>query len=229
MNLSRKEIVIDMGLREQAEELKKPLGNPGFIAKTLIGEQPSDILTFFERAKLFCYKKGFESEIESVRRRDFSIIDAEQFFLDYVYVVLNTGMSNRGAESMYVDFLQSKCNPEVIKHSGKRKAIQTGLREYKNWYSKLKELKSNPATKDEEILDYLETLPFIGDVTKKHLARNTGLLMSVAKDDRHLVRLAWRFQFKSVQEMCEYISKYTGEKVGVIDVILWRAIEQGMT
>ena len=69
-------------------------------------------------------------------------------------------------------------------------------------------------------IEYLDSLPMIGPITKYHLARNLGI--DCAKPDRHLVKLAKYFGYPSVQQMCEDISKESGYRIGTVDVILWR-------
>jgi hypothetical protein len=75
-----------------------------------------------------------------------------------------------------------------------------------------------------DALSILETLPFIGSITKFHLAKNLGL--EVAKPDRHLVRLADRFGYKDVQTMCRDIFEFCGDKIAVADLVLWRFEER---
>lgn len=67
---------------------------------------------------------------------------------------------------------------------------------------------------------FLRTLPFIGPTTIWHLAKNLGL--DVAKPDRHLVRLADRFGFQCVQRLCAHLSEESGDRIAVIDLVLWR-------
>jgi hypothetical protein len=66
----------------------------------------------------------------------------------------------------------------------------------------------------------LQTFPYIGPITVWHLAKNIGC--DVAKPDRHLVQTASSFGFDCVHKFCREISKSTGEKVSVIDIIIWR-------
>ncbi len=66
----------------------------------------------------------------------------------------------------------------------------------------------------------LRRIPFIGDVTAKHLARNLGF--DVAKPDRHLERLSSRFGFATTAELCRAVSADTGDPVRMIDAVLWR-------
>ena len=67
---------------------------------------------------------------------------------------------------------------------------------------------------------YLESFPFIGPITKFHLAKNIGI--DVAKPDRHLSRISKMLGFASVQELCESISQRIDEKVSVVDLVIWR-------
>jgi len=76
-------------------------------------------------------------------------------------------------------------------------------------------------------MNFLQTLPYLGKITSYHLARNIGL--DVAKPDRHLTRLSAEYGFTTAQEMCEFIAKNVGERIGTVDVILWRAINLGIT
>jgi len=184
------------------------------------------LLDFYEKAKKHVISNGFENEIRHVEQLDFEKMTPTEFYLQYCYVVFNTGMKNQIAENMYEDFLNGfkrvNCGisdisktVSMIRHPGKRKAIHNAYFRYEGWFETLKEKKSI-----EEQLEFLETLDFIGLVTKFHLARNIGL--DVAKPDRHLVRIAEHFDMPSVREMCEFISGKTGDRVGVVDVILWR-------
>jgi hypothetical protein len=67
---------------------------------------------------------------------------------------------------------------------------------------------------------FLRSLPYVGPVTWRHLAKNLG--MRVAKPDRHLVRIARATARPSVDLLCEEISTWLGEPVPVVDVVLWR-------
>jgi len=66
----------------------------------------------------------------------------------------------------------------------------------------------------------LQIFPFIGPTTSWHLAKNLGF--DVAKNDRHLARLASANGYDDAHSLCRVISKATGEQVGIIDIVLWR-------
>lgn len=68
--------------------------------------------------------------------------------------------------------------------------------------------------------NFLRSLPFVGPVTWRHLAKNLGA--DVPKADRHLVRLAAAAGRASVDCICGEISQWLGEPAAVVDIVLWR-------
>ena len=75
-------------------------------------------------------------------------------------------------------------------------------------------------------IEALQALPYIGPITKKHLARNMGLL-DVSKDDVWLVRLAREFDARDVEQLTNVLAERFNEKKGVIDLVLWRFCADG--
>jgi hypothetical protein len=153
----------------------------------------------------------------------FEEIDNGRFFMEYVWVVINSGFRYRVAKMIYDKWKNTPNDFSMIRHPLKRRALEIGFREFPKWFEELKTKKT-----DQEKIEYLETLPHIGKITKYHLARNIGI--DCAKPDRHLVRLAMEFGFENndevhVQEMCKYISGITGDRIGKVDVILWQFCE----
>ncbi|MDQ2977114.1 MAG: hypothetical protein M3R69_17095 [Acidobacteriota bacterium] len=69
-------------------------------------------------------------------------------------------------------------------------------------------------------VDYIAQFPFMGPATSYHFAKNIGL--SVAKPDRHLSRIAESVGYRSVHSMCRDIAQLIGDKISVVDVVLWR-------
>lgn len=78
-------------------------------------------------------------------------------------------------------------------------------------------------------LDFMQSLPWIGGTNRYHLARNIGL--DYAKPDRLMCRVAERFGYESNQggvfAMVRDIKESTGEREGVIDIVLWRYEVEG--
>jgi len=70
----------------------------------------------------------------------------------------------------------------------------------------------------------LRAIPYIGPVTAYHLAKNLG--MCTAKPDRHLNRYAVAMGFLDAHDLCRIIAENTNEPINVVDLILWRYIEQ---
>src|SRR3546814_13021311 len=74
-------------------------------------------------------------------------------------------------------------------------------------------------------IQYCRSIPWIGDITCYHLAKNFGA--QVAKPDVHLVRVADRHA-TNAQDLCERISAASGYKINTVDLILWRACAVGI-
>jgi hypothetical protein len=74
-------------------------------------------------------------------------------------------------------------------------------------------------------LNFLADLPWIGAITKLHLAKNLGA--SAAKPDVHLLRIA-NADGVSPAQLCRRLARLTGYKVTTIDTILWRACADGI-
>ena len=189
----------------------------GLGAHPVATNEPLSV-AFFHQAFQRIKDAGYAWEVEAVENRDIRTLTSEELYRQYVFVVFSTGMKNQVADKMYQKFMEGGRNPELIRHPQKRKAIERANREYRNWFRELM------GSKDR--LGVISSLPFIGPITRFHLARNIGLL-EYAKPDRHLTRLAARFGFVDAQALCEHIGKAVGLPAGVVDVILWRDANLG--
>lgn len=175
------------------------------------------LIQFYKTALKFS-EDYFNHELEWIEGLKNSDMTDDKFFTEYIWVVLCSGFSVKGARKI-MDELLDNFDLNVVKHPLKRKAIEIGLKNYKDWFKSVQELKS-----DEEKLSFLKTLPHIGDITKYHLAKNIGL--DVAKPDVHLTRVASGFGFNDVQDMCQVITDKTGDEKRKVDQVLWRYCEQ---
>jgi hypothetical protein len=179
-----------------------------------------EIIEFYNEAKKFVMSTQYKDEIKMCEDRgSFETCNSGTFFFEYVYVVLNAGMKEQVARKIYERFCKD-LDIKTIGHLGKRKAVDEAIGKYKMWFNSLQMLKTN-----DERIEYLKTLPWIGDITKFHLARNIG--MQCVKPDRHMKRLSDKFGFGTPLDMCIEIQKTTGDRFGVIDVILWRFMNLG--
>lgn len=105
----------------------------------------------------------------------------------------------------------------VFKHPGKADAI------WAIWQDRQRLFEGYMAAPDK--LEFCGGLPWIGGITKYHLAKNFGA--QVAKPDVHLQRLA-DAEGVTPQQLCERLAVETGYKVPTVDVVLWRACATGL-
>ena len=68
------------------------------------------------------------------------------------------------------------------------------------------------------MMDVLEELPYIGPVTRYHLAMRIGL--NLAKPDRHVARTAKEFG-ATVEDMVEYLSDRFGHSRRYVDGVIF--------
>jgi hypothetical protein len=154
---------------------------------------------------------------ESVTRPE----DADAFATEAIFVICNSGMKNTIArvifERCHAALLDGAPVLSVFGHKGKAAAIETIWRDRRDLFERFA---ASPAP-----LDFLESLPWIGSITKFHLARNFGV--DCVKPDVHLARLA-RVHETTPHELCAVLAKQTGYRIGTVDVLLWRACANGV-
>ncbi|NMG64359.1 hypothetical protein GPA19_05290 [Azoarcus indigens] len=144
-----------------------------------------------------------------------------QFAQDVIFVICNSGMKNTVAQGIFercMDALWSgKPVREAFGHKGKAAAIE------RVWEERADLLAGYNRADDK--LAYLESLPWVGPITKYHLAKNFGL--PYAKPDVHLQSLADR-EGCTAQALCERLAGETGLTVSAVDTVLWRACALGV-
>lgn len=138
-----------------------------------------------------------------------------------IWVILNSGMKAQVARLIHKRIWKAIVDginiSEVFKHKGKVEAIKKILVEYNSMF--------DGYLKASHKIEYLQEIPFIGAITKYHLAKNLG--HDCVKPDRHLVRIGKMYGM-CCENLCEQISKETGDKVCVVDIVLWRSANLGM-
>jgi len=174
---------------------------------------------------------------DSVRIED---VTEQGFLADCAFVILNSGMRARVVRDKWPDFYRAFAGfPSaetllrieesttrdalmVFNHAGKVKGIFDICRhiQSRGGWEAFWERASDPELWTME----LELLPWIGPITKYHLAKNLGI--DCCKPDRHLERLARAIFVESPHSMCNAIRDVTGDKLAVIDIVLWRFCEQ---
>ena len=172
------------------------------------------MLELYEYMKSKVIEAGYEQEIEWCK--SIPLVDnctKDDFFREYVWVVINSGMKEQVGRNIFNRFWNDgSFNFDKIGHPNKNRSIRQVFERLDKYFFQFKQSKDK--------LRFLESLPHIGPTTKYHLARNLGL--DVAKPDRHLVRIAAVLNFKDVQDLCSKISETTKDKIGVVDIVIWR-------
>jgi len=146
---------------------------------------------------------------------------AVDFFLEYLWVVCNSGMKYEIAQIIYKKILTAIIGhrdvSEVFNHAGKCKSITFVKDNKESLFKQYGEASDKIA--------FLSTLPHIGPITKYHLARNLGL--DVCKPDRHLERIAGMYD-TTPHALCDRLAQITGDRVGTVDIVLWWAGKMGL-
>jgi hypothetical protein len=142
--------------------------------------------------------------------------NSHDFFLETSWVILNSGMKEQIARIIWDRIKnawhEGKLASDVFGHKGKSAALEFVRENHASLFAAY--IESN------DKITFLQTIPFIGKITCWHLAKNLG--HDVVKPDRHLVRIAATYG-RTPDELCEKISKETGYRKCVVDIVLWRA------
>lgn len=175
---------------------------------------------------------NFLKELEWVREiKPFKNIKLKQFLWEYCWTVYASGFNESILEQKFDDIERAFGYFDIQKLS-KMKSMKPVLRVFnnrrkaRNFIKGVKKIHGEGFSKfkirvSQDGMNVLQELPGIGQVTKKHLARNIGL-SDVAKNDIHIQRLVRHFNARDENQLAEYLSKESGERKGVVDVILWR-------
>lgn len=191
------------------------------------------IVDSYLTAKNFLINVGFDEEIKWQNDLSFSRIEETDLLRESAWVILSSGMRETvirmkfpSISKAFFDWSSAKliitqpnrCEMRAIKifnHSGKIKAILkfaevlNGMGYY-DFKAKLKN----------EGVSFIQTLPYMGPATSYHFAKNIGL--NEVKPDRHLSRVAQSAGYENPRLLCEDISRATGDKISVVDLVIWR-------
>jgi len=172
-------------------------------------------------------------------------LSANDFASEVIYVILASGFKQKIAKQKFIEimnFIQksNSISPEnLLKIFGNKNKINAI---YKVWKNKEEYCKNFYDLKTiNEKLEYLETLPYIGKITKNHIARNLGI--NKVKYDIWIQRLGTSLYGNKnltssstlspeIQNACDKmfqeIAKYTDLSIGYIDVVLWKSCQIGL-
>lgn len=145
----------------------------------------------------------------------------EDFALEAIYVICNSGMRFTVARQIFercrTALLASTPVAAVFGHPGKAAAIEYIWANRSRLFQEYSEA--------EDPLAFIASLPWIGGITKFHLAKNFGV--PVVKPDVHLVRLA-SVHGVDPQSLCKHLAEATGYRLATVDTLLWRACAVGV-
>lgn len=190
------------------------------------------IIYFYLRTKDDLIKHGYGYEIDWQETRDFQNLTESEFIKESAWVILNSGMKEeiirnkfQAISGAFLNWQSAtiindnfkKCYIKALKVFNHKKKIISILK----LCEQITVLGFNKIYENIRLygLKFLMTLDYIGPVTCYHLAKNIGL--DVVKPDRHLKRIADLVNC-TPDELCTLISKKTGDKKSVVDLILWR-------
>lgn len=141
---------------------------------------------------------------------------ASQFAQEAIFVICNSGMKHTVAVGIFDRVMAciraGRSAGEGFGHVGKAAAID------RIWAHQDRLFHEFLTAEDQ--VEYCASLPWIGGITKYHLAKNFGV--DCAKPDVHLQRLATA-NGESVDGLCRRLAVETGYRIATVDVILWRA------
>jgi len=196
--------------------------------------QPSteEIVHLYLAAKTFVIERGFAQEMAWQSSVALAEPSPPVFVREAAWVVLSAGMSEwvvrglfgRLSAAMYgfdpvtLSRNKERARAAALATFGHERKINAILDIAATVFSIGPDGLRAALTDDPE--PFLRSLPYIGPVTWRHLAKNLGL--PVAKPDRHLVRLARTVGRESVDGLCDEIARWLGEPVAVVDLVLWR-------
>lgn len=165
---------------------------------------------------------GFAEEIKWAQELR-PVSDPDLFATEAVYVICNSGMRAQVARQIFDRIMLvlrrgGDATDAQFGHPGKREAINRIWRERLALFQEFQ--------RAEDKVEWLHHgLPWIGAITKFHLARNLGI--DCVKPDRHLVRLARQYGLTPTA-LCTELAGETGDRVGTVDCVLWRACNLGI-
>jgi hypothetical protein len=145
--------------------------------------------------------------------------DPYDLLQEYIFVVCNSGMKAQIAVGIFNRIIEAIINNIpiwlVFKNFHKVNAI--------NHVYGLKNHYFNQYLKSSNVLEFCESLPYMGETIKYHLAKNLGF--DCIKPDRHLVRISKTYGMDPFT-MCGKLSEKTGDSLNTVDTVIWRAANQ---
>lgn len=196
-------------------------------------EKQVSMLNLYRTAELEVRAAGYGPEIKWQKSLEFGEFSESDFMREAAWVILCSGFKETSVRKRFdyisLCFCDWECAREIKQN--RHTCIATALSGFRH----VRKLNAIAEIADiicergfstlkrqiqKEPIQRLQELPYIGPITSWHLAKNLGL--NVAKNDRHLSRIAGRCGYSDAHSLCEDISMITGESASVVDIVLWR-------
>jgi len=160
----------------------------------------------------------------------------ERLAREIIWIILCAGRSAQAARTTERKVWDAiNANRPVVAAFGYRKKAAAIERAWRERCADFEALNALPVDDVEALVDWCGSIPFIGDDTKFQLAKNFGA--DVCKPDIWLCRLAGfpdrpdrrvKVRFRACQALCQRLADETGDRVAVVDSMLWLACNKGV-
>ena len=211
----------------------KQQSHVGQIKEKFVLNSDQELAESYKECKKIVIAAGFKREIEWQNSVSLTCLTESKFLQEHAWVTLSAGMKEQVIRNLFqrfssvffdwiaADAIVSNANScrdsalEIFRNKNKINAILITSKIISTYgFSHIKRMIMS------EPYQTLRKFPYIGPITYYHLAKNIGI--PVAKPDRHLSRLASDLGFSNVQELCSRLSDETGDRIQVVDLVLWR-------
>ncbi len=184
------------------------------------------------KAKKIVFDQGYFQEIDYYDSLNFDNTTEKTFLKEMAWVILSSGMNEKIIRRKFnnvsnafmnwsvkeVNKNHTICRQLALEAFHNTKKIDAILYAFEIVYNiGIETIKKNIK---QQGVSYLQTFPYIGQITAYHIAKNLGLNFS--KPDRHLCRIAEACGYNSVHAMCKEISQIVGDDEKTIDLVIWR-------
>ena len=204
----------------------------------------------FNQLETYLISSGLASDKDSFevikqRLQNPPTLSPNEFASEVIYVILASGFKQKIAKQKFfeiMEFIKSgkDVNPTnllpIFGNKNKINAICKVWNNQDNYCTSFYKL-----TTTDEKLDFLKTLPYIGEIIKNHIARNLGI--NKVKYDIWIQRLGIAlcgnekckaegtlspYTKTACDTMFENIKNETNLSIGYIDVVLWKSCQIGL-
>lgn len=193
----------------------------------------TSIVDQYLKAKEIIIDEGYAHEIDWQYELEFTTICEIDLLREAAWVILSSGMREKTIRNKFqaisktFGYWESACNIsrraslykkralKIFNHEKKIDAIVYIAREIE-----LLGVDRFKASIESEGIDFIISMPYMGRATSYHYAKNIGF--DVVKPDRHLIRITSATGYKSPNHLCQAISDEVGDRLSVIDLVLWR-------